>query len=50
MAEAVQRGEDLESRCTAQRLTVAEEEHLGVDMATLVIMEDEIIISERMKK
>ena len=49
-AEAVQRGEDPESLQTAQKLAAAEEERLGVDAATLVIMEDELPIAERMKK
>ena len=50
MAEAVQRGEDPESLRTAQKLAAAEEECLGVDAATLEIVEDELPIAERMKK
>ena len=46
MVKAVVRGEDPESLHTAQALTVAEEKHLGVDAATLAIMEDELLISE----
>ena len=50
MADAVQRGKDPESLHTAQRLAAAEEECLGVDAATLAIMEDKLPISEKMKK
>ena len=49
-AEAVRRGEDPKSLCTAQKLAVAEEEYLGVDTATLAIMEDELPIAKRIKK
>ena len=48
--EAVRRGEDPESLCAAQKLAAAEEKRLGVDAATLVIMEDKLPITERMKK
>ena len=50
MAEAVQSGEDPKSLRTAQRLAAAEEEHLGVDTTTLVIVENEIPIAKRMEK
>ena len=50
MAEAVRRGEDPKSLHTAQRLAVAEEERLGVDVATLAIVEDKLPIAKRMKK
>ena len=50
MAEGVRRGEDPKSFCKAQRLAMVEEEHLGVDVATLAIMEDELLIAKRMKK
>ena len=50
MAEVVRRGEDPVSLRTAQKLAAAEEEHLGVDAATLSIVEDELLIAKRMKK
>ena len=50
MAEAVQRGEDSKSLCTAHRFAAAEEEHLGVDRATLATVEDKLPITKRMKK
>ena len=46
----MQRGEDPESLCTAQRLAAVEEERLGVDTATLAIMEDKLPIAKKMKK
>ena len=48
--EALQRGEDPEFFCAAQKLVVAEEERLEVDAATLAIVEDKLPIAERMKK
>ena len=46
----MRRGEDPESLHAAQKLAAAEEERLGVDAATLAIVEDELPIAERMKK
>ena len=50
IAEAVWSREDPKFLCTAQRLAAAEEEHLGVDTTTLVIVENEIPIAKRMEK
>ena len=50
MAETVWRGEDPQSLRTAQKLAVANKECLGVDAATLPIVEDKLSIAERMKK
>ena len=50
MAEAMWRGEDSESLCTAQRLPAAEEECLGVDMVILAIVEDKLLIIKKIKK
>ena len=49
-AEAVQRGEDPKFLCTAQKSAAAKEERLGVDAATLAIMEDELPIAKKIKK
>ena len=48
--EAVRREEDPKSLSTAQKLAAVEEERLGVDAATLAIMEDELPIAKRIKK
>ena len=50
MAETVWRGEDPQSLRTAQKLAVADKECLGVDAATLPIVEDKLSIAERMKR
>ena len=46
----MQKGKDPKSLCTAQKLAAAEKEHLGVDAATLAIVEDKLLLAERMKK
>ena len=46
----MQKGEDPKFLCTAQKLATAKEEHLGVDTATLAIMEDKLPIAKKMKK
>ena len=43
----MRRGEDPESLHTVQKLAVTKEEHLGLDVATLAIMEDELPIAKR---
>ena len=50
MAEDVRRGEDPESLHEAQRLAVAEEERLVMDVTILTIIKDELPIAEQMKE
>ena len=50
MVGAVWKGKDPKSLCTAQMLVVAKEESLGVNVATVTIMEYELPIAIQMKK
>ena len=50
ITEALWRGEDHKFLCAAQRLAPAEEERLGVDAATLAIVEDKPPITKQIKK
>ena len=50
IAGAVQREEDPESLCATRALAVADEKCIGMDVVMLEIVEDELPISERIKK